>query len=134
LVYSMWHALEGSVDQLLALAERAYAVAPWHPDSIGLFAGALSRKGEIEKAERLLRELSDATAYGAPLGMAIYHDSRREFDQAADWLEKAIEQRDPNTLPASCGPHRSRYVANGRWPALARLLNLPETATGQPRI
>jgi TolB-like protein/Tfp pilus assembly protein PilF/predicted Ser/Thr protein kinase len=132
LVYSMWHALEGSVEQLLALAERAYAIAPRNPDSIGLLAGALSRIGETQKAERLLRELGDAMAYGAPLGMSIYHNSRWEFDQAADWLEKAIEQRDPNTLPASCGPNRSHYVANGRWPALARLLNLPETATGQP--
>ena len=129
LVYAIWHSLEGSPEQMLALAERGYRVAPRIPTGIGLLAGALSRSGEREKAERVLREIGDGTAYGAPLGMVVYHSLRLEFDEAAGWLEKAIEQRDPNTLPASCGPQRKYYVANGRWPALARLLNIPEAVT-----
>ncbi len=56
---------------------------------------------------------------------------RHRSAEAAEWAEKAIEQRDPNIIPATCGPNRKFFRSAGRWPALARGLNLPETATGQ---
>jgi TolB-like protein/Tfp pilus assembly protein PilF len=129
LVESIWHAVEGSIEAGLALAERAYAVAPNAPASIALLSGLLYRAGEREKAERLIEQLNDPTAFGVPHALQIYYTVRLDFQHAADWAEKSIEQRDPNALPGTSGSNRKRFVANGRWPALARMLRLPATPT-----
>jgi len=129
-VQGIWHAQNGRLEEALVLAERAYAVAPKNPGSIAYLAGVLSRLGEGKRARQLLQDLGDGKASGVPLAFNIYHNIRLEFDQHADWVEKAIEQRDPNILPATCaGSNRKFLIANGRWPAVARMMNLPETAT-----
>jgi serine/threonine-protein kinase len=120
----------GAIEPAVALAERAHAVAPADPTCIGALAGLLSRQGDFERAKRLLDGLGDTDVYGAPLGLAVYHQVRQEFDQMAGWLEKAIEQRHPSALPAACTFARRRLIANGSWLRLARLLRLPEAATG----
>lgn len=129
LLQGIWHVENGRLEEALVLAERAYSVAPKNPGSIACLAGVLSRLGEEKRAAQLLQDLGDGSGYGAPLGFLIYHNIRLEFDLFADWAEKAIEQRDPNILPATGGPNRKFLIANGRWPALARMLNLPETAS-----
>jgi serine/threonine-protein kinase len=127
LVQAIWHAEEGRIEDSVPFAERAYNVAPQNFGSIGLMAALLQRNGEAEKSGQLLRQLGDGSAYGAPLGFVIFYDVLLDFDRSADWAEKAIEQRDPNALPAtSGGSNRRNYIAAGRWPGLARLLNLPE--------
>src|SRR5262249_41622822 len=107
------------------LAEKAFAVAPYIPGSVGLLAGVLSRTGDIGRSEKLIQELGDGTAYGSPLGFVIFHQVREESERAAYWAEKAIAQRDPNMLPATSEPSRKLYRASGHWPRLARLLRLP---------
>jgi serine/threonine-protein kinase len=128
LLYGLWHAEDGRPDDALFFVERAYSVAPKNAGSIGALAGLLSRIGDRGRSESLLQELGGSEVYGVPLGMAVFHQVRSEFDTAAEWAQKAIEQRDLNILPATCGPNRKHYVEAGRWPALARMLNLPETA------
>jgi len=59
----------------------------------------------------------------AAVGWAAYHLVRLETDQSADWLAKAIEQRDSG-VPALLPFMRT----SSRWPALAKMLNLPEVA------
>jgi serine/threonine-protein kinase len=130
-VQAIFHAREGRIEQSLALAERAYAIAPANPSSVGLMAGLLRRTGDVKRSEQLLQELGDGNGCGAPLGFLIFHNVQLEDDKCADWAEKAIEQRDPNVLPSTSGPNRKPLIATGRWPSLARLLKLPETATGQ---
>jgi hypothetical protein len=55
----------------------------------------------------------------------IFHTICDEVDTAADWCEKAIEERDseiPYMLQSALGePLR----ASPRWPKLALLMNLP---------
>jgi TPR repeat protein len=63
-------------------------------------------------------------AYGAPLGLCYFHFLCGEIDRAADWLEKAIEQRHPAAAVIASIFFRS----TSRWPALAKLMNLPEEA------
>jgi hypothetical protein len=120
-------ALERIVRRCLAkrLVERFQNIAEVRTALEQIFA----RPAEGKRAEQLLQDLGDGNGYGAPLEFIIYHNIRLEFAKLADWAEKAIEQRDPNILPATCGPNRKFLIANGRWPALARMLNLSETAT-----
>lgn len=128
-INALWHAQMGSVKTGLELAERAYAVMPKSSLSVGLLAGFRWRTGEIQQAEQMVEALGDGTDFGTQIAFSVYYSIRLDFDKAADWTEKAIEQRDPNALPSTCGPYRQYYVANGRWPVLARMLHLPETAT-----
>jgi tetratricopeptide (TPR) repeat protein len=128
---ALWHSHVGSVESGLAAAERAYAVMPKNLNSVGLLAGFLRRTGNFAKAEQVLAYLGDVASFGVPLAWGVYHNVCLDFDKAADWVEKAIEQHDPNALPAACGCYRREYVRNGRWPKMARMLRLPETSTGE---
>jgi tetratricopeptide (TPR) repeat protein len=128
---ALWLAEVGTVAAGRPFAERAYAAAPKILNSVGLLAGYLWRTGEVEKAEEMVASLGDGTAFGAPVAFSVYYMVRLDYETAADWVEKAIEQRDPNALPAACAPARPQFVANGRWPGLARMLRLPVTATGE---
>jgi hypothetical protein len=83
-------------------------------------------------AGQLLGELGDFFAYGVPIGLIIYHYIRKEFDKAADWAEKGIEEHHPHILPSTCGPIRKHFVACGEWPRLARLLRLSDSDRRTP--
>jgi serine/threonine-protein kinase len=130
MVRALWQADLGNIDQALVFAERAYAVEPENPGSVGTLAGLLSRRGDPERAGQLISELGDFSAYGAPIGLILYHVIRIEFEKAANWAEKGIEQRHPHILPATCGPQRKHFAACGQWPRLARLLRLPSPDSG----
>jgi eukaryotic-like serine/threonine-protein kinase len=120
------HASRGELDHALVLCEKAYALAPLFPHWIGLLAGLLKRTGETSRAEELHAKLQPSAAFGAPRGLALYHWALREFDAEADWLGKAIEQRD------LYGGIYLRYWygrelrSTPRWAELMRKINLPE--------
>ena len=65
--------------------------------------------------------LNAPDAYGAPRGLAIFHLLCGEIDQAADWIEKSVEQRDLYSV--SSFNHR----LGARWPPLAKMMNLAAT-------
>lgn len=124
MLQSIWQAERGNLEEALLFAERAYVVAPKNPDSIGALAGILSRRGDSQRADKLLGELGDFSAYGVPIALSIYHYIRMEFDHAADWVAKGIEEHHPHVLPAAAGPNRKNFVACGAWPRLAAMLHL----------
>jgi hypothetical protein len=53
--------------------------------------------------------------------MAVFHALSGELDQAADWAEQAIAERYPEFVKI-LGP---LLLGSPRWPALAKLMNLP---------
>jgi hypothetical protein len=55
--------------------------------------------------------------------MAVFHAMCGDFERAAEWTERAIEARYP-LLVATLGP---LLRSSPRWPALARMMNLPES-------
>jgi serine/threonine-protein kinase len=119
---TVFHALEGTVAAAHTSAEKAYSLRPWDTMAVGLLAGVVACEGDAARAESLLTEFSPGR-YGAAVGWAAYHLARLEIDQAADWIGKAIEQRD------SAVPVLLPYVrTSSRWPALAKMMNLPEVA------
>ena len=120
------HALQGSLTEALPFAEKAHALAPWFPDTIGLLAGVLMRMDDAQRAEHLLEKLKPAEKYGVPRGLAIFHALCGESDRAADWTEKAIEQRDPWVPLFIQSPLRKALSPTPRWSAIARHINLRE--------
>ena len=62
----------------------------------------------------------------APMALAVFHALCGDADQAADWFEKAIEQRDPAVVGYLRTPLMRILRSSPRWPALAKQMNLPE--------
>jgi serine/threonine-protein kinase len=113
------------LEEALTCAERAYSLAPWSGLCQGLLAGVLVRTGDRSRVEGLLQELRHGQGAGGAPGLTIFNLVWLETDQAADWAEKAIEQRDPRIGITLRHPLAEALRASSRWPLLARMMNLP---------
>jgi|SRR5579862_887365 len=127
--WDMLHFQRGNLPEALASAERAFSLAPWVGWVRGFLAGLLKLTGDAVRAESVLREMGNGTAYGAPFGLFCYHFLCSEIEQAADWVEKAIAQRDPVLLFPLRLPLMKDLRQSSRWPALAKMMNLPRTVS-----
>ena len=125
---AMIHADKGDLAQSLVIARRAYGVGLWFPDTIGVLAALLRRNGEVAESQSLAKTLGSGEALGDSRARALFHLLCGELDEGADWVEKAIEQRDPSMM------YYLRFVvckglrASPRWPKIARMINLPAGA------
>jgi hypothetical protein len=112
----------------LAHAERAASLYVWNKACTGLLAGLLFRAGDRERAEELLRRLSNRQEYGVPCALAIFHFLCSEIDAGAGWTEKALEQRDQMVpMILLTPPYGPMLRASSRRQALAKRMNLPDT-------
>jgi tetratricopeptide (TPR) repeat protein len=116
------HALRGMFTEAILFAEKGYSMLPWNPQAISVYAAVLRRTGDRSRAEELLKNLRNAPqAYAVPRAMIMFHLASEEIDQAADWAEKSLEQRDTLNIDLL-----SYLRSSARWPALAKMMNLPE--------
>jgi hypothetical protein len=106
--------------------EKAYAATPLVPYAIGGMAGVLSRTGDTARAEELIQKLQPGVAFGAPRALAIYYWIRGDLEAMADWIEKAIDQRDPAILAMLRQWYGRELRSTPRWATLMRKMNLPE--------
>jgi len=120
------HLFEGRLEEALPLAEQAHRAAPWFLPGIAVLAVLLERRGDTERAETLAARLRADNEYIDPIGPATYHLHRGELDAAADWIAKAIEQRQPAVFFIVSVATALR--SSPRWPALARRMRLPATS------
>src|SRR5262249_38505740 len=122
---SFSNVLRGELAEARNAAERSVQAVPWHFQPIGLLAGILARLGKKEGADELglkLRGMGSARERG---GLLLYHVLCAGNDAAADWYAAMVEDRDPFAAVWSImKPLRS----SPRWPALAKMMNLPEEA------
>ena len=119
-------ALDGHLEEALAISARAFQLAPWFTPIVGFRAAMLRRTGQAEAAERLYAEhLRPADKYADPIGAAMFHLVSGELDAAADWTEKAIERRQTAVL-FFLNAHATALRATPRWPTLAKMMNLRE--------
>jgi len=100
-------------------------LTPWSNPIVGQLAALLVRTGATSRAEALLEGLRPGTTWGAPAGMAVFHAMCGEFDRAAEWAGRAIEDRFPLLVPML----RPLLQQSPGWPALARMMNLPERSS-----
>jgi TolB-like protein/predicted Ser/Thr protein kinase len=114
------YAYQGRLPEAREPLERALQLAPWHGLVLGTLAGVLACLGEKERADQLTAKIPAM----APGGWVLYHRLCSNIDAAADWFEKAIEQRHPI---AAISAHSAFYKPlrdSPRWPKLARMMNL----------
>jgi serine/threonine protein kinase len=110
--------LRGMPAEALSAAEKGYSLAPWQSITTGTFAAVLQRTGDTKRAEQVLQPLRNAPdKYAGPRGLAVSHFLCGEIDQAADWLEKSVAQRDPYGVLWS----RWFLQSSARWRTLERI-------------
>jgi serine/threonine-protein kinase len=122
------HVSRGRLTDALACTEKAYALAPWNPHAVGLLAAVLRRTGDVSRAEGLLEKLGPGHVKRAH-ALALFYLVCEDIENAADSVERAIEERDPDVMILLHVAVSRRLRSSPRWPALARLMNLPETAS-----
>jgi TolB-like protein/Tfp pilus assembly protein PilF len=120
----MIHADKGEIAQALKIAWRAYAVGRWFPDTVGLLAALLQRNGEEEESRSIAKELGSGEALGDARAHALFHLICGEIDKAADWVEKAIKQRDSSMRFYLGFVICKGLRASHRWPKIAKMVNL----------
>ena len=91
-------------------------------------ADVLVLSGDRDRAQGLLDKLGSGQAYGTPHGLAIFYLLCSDIDRTADWVEKAIEERDPLILLSLRQPYAQPLRSSRHWPKLAKLMNLPAGA------
>jgi hypothetical protein len=84
--------------------------------------------GDVRRAEDLLSTLGPPETYGIPQALAFFHLQQGETEKAAEWWEKVIDQRDPGATVMPRTPIGEALRSSPRWPALAKRMNLPESA------
>ena len=110
----------------LACAEKAFSVAPWDAASVGVYAGLLVRTGEPNRGREMVQQaLGAGEAYGASRGLAIFHTICGDIDLAADWYERAIEERESFVVAFLQSAIGEPVRNSPRWSRLAALMNLP---------
>jgi tetratricopeptide (TPR) repeat protein len=118
------HAAQQKFVEALPFAEKAFSLAPWYAPAIGIYAGLLVRTGDQDRGREIVSALGVGETYGASKGLAIFHTVCGNIQLAADWYERAIEERDSfavSYLQAAIGePLR----ASEYWPKLAALMKL----------
>jgi tetratricopeptide (TPR) repeat protein len=120
------HLERGDVAKARPWAEEAARLAPWDPVVVGAHAATLSLSGDAAGAGALIDSLGDGSAYGAPIGLTVYYLLLGDIDKAADWIARAVEQRYPGILFFVYIIGRSLRESR-RWPALAALMDLPQS-------
>jgi tetratricopeptide (TPR) repeat protein len=124
LVIAMSYFFQGKLGNARESAEEAMRTAPWNPLAVGLLAGLLTQAGEKERAQKLIATVHETM----PTGMVMYHLVCFEIDAAIDRYERDIELHLlGSTMLASAGFFKPLRVSP-RWPKLAKMMNLPETA------
>jgi TolB-like protein/Tfp pilus assembly protein PilF len=119
----------GRFQEALTWSEKAFAQVPRLTWVRGQYAALLRLTGDAVRAENVLRELGDGNARGAAFGYAFYHLWNSDFEEAADWAERAIVQRDFALLYVLPFRFAEGLRRSSRWPKIAKMLNLPEASS-----
>jgi len=113
-------AQQGRFEEGLKSTETAYAIAP-SALLAGQLAALLVRAGEAGRAGALIDSLKSGVACAACLGLVVFHALSGQFAEAADYAERAIEERHPSFIAVA----RPLLMSAPQWGALAKRMNLP---------
>jgi tetratricopeptide (TPR) repeat protein len=117
-----WHQLPEAV----AAARKAVEVGPWYQDARATLAALLHVSGAEDEALPLQQSLGSGETPGDCRAQALYHLLRGDVDTGADWVEKAIAERDGSMMYYLQFVVCRALRASARWPKIARMVNLPD--------
>lgn len=105
-------------------AVRLYGAAPMLSACLGMVYGMI---GKTAEARAVLADIERAAAatYVSPMYRAWVYLGMGDADRAFEWLDRAIDVRDPHILHLPAKPVYDRLRGDSRFDALLRRLRLP---------
>ncbi len=115
-----------SFDRGVAALRSAYVLSGHSLARAGFLGLGLAESGQREEARLLLHELHGAATRGyvPPSSFAWIHVGLGETDQAFEWLDKAIEARDPMVVGIKSYAFLDPLRSDPRFAALLGKMNL----------
>lgn len=114
----------GRPAEAIASMQHASELTGGPPHIQRWLGAALAASGRAEEARALLARLVACHAYVPPTAFAWIHLELGEVDEGFEWMDKAIDARDPMMAPIRHYPFLDRFRADSRFPALLKKMNL----------
>jgi serine/threonine protein kinase/Tfp pilus assembly protein PilF len=120
--------LKGNIEKAVDAVERAAGFSERNPWVLASLRNLYSRAGRNEEAANVLKEIEQRaqSGYVAPGVFGIMCLGLGQVEQALDWYEKAIDDRDAIALYLSTEPKLGRLRSHPRYQALRRKMLLPD--------
>jgi tetratricopeptide (TPR) repeat protein len=126
--HTHWLINEDRIAEASRAAERTLTLAPFSLAAVATMAAVLALNGDAGRSAGLIQQLGSPETFAVPSALTAYYLLLQDFEKAAVWAEKAIEQRDV-VIPFVLQLRISRGLRSSEyWPKLAKLMNLPLTA------
>jgi len=105
---------------------KAHQLSGGIPFTLGFLAMVSGRAGLIDDARRLLVQAGQmaSSGYVPPSTFAWCHIGLGDWDAALDWMDRAIEARDPIIMPIKSFPFLDPVRGDARYQALLRKMHL----------
>jgi len=105
---------------------KAHQLSGGIPFTLGFLAMVSGRAGLLDDARRLLvqAEQMASAGYVPPSTFAGCHIGLGDWDAALDWMDRAIEARDPIIMPIKSFPFLDPVRGDARYQALLRKMHL----------
>ena len=116
----------GAHAEAVTAMEQAHKLSQGSPFTLGFLALVNRRARRLDSARALLAGAAQAatSGYVPPSTFAFGHIGLGEWDAAFQWLEKAIDGRDPLIMPIKTLPFLEPVRGDPRYHALLRKMNL----------
>lgn len=120
--------LKGNIEKAVDAVERAAGFSERNPWVLASLHNLYSRAGRTDEAAAVLQEIEQRaqSGYVAPGVFGIMCLGLGQLEQALDWYEKAIEDRDAIALYLATEPKLGRIRSHPRYQALRRKMLLPD--------
>jgi len=119
--------MAGRLHEGIAAAEKANELSGGTAMTLGSLGSAYALAGRTAEAHQLLDELTERrrSSYVPASAVAFVHGGLGEWDATLEWIERAVEERDPATVTAlKISPHYDSLRSRPVYQALLRTMNL----------
>ena len=116
----------GAGAEAVAALERAHQLSGGSPFTLGFLAYGCGRAGRAKKVRTLLDSAAEAAKVGyvPPSTFAFGYIGLGDWDGAFEWLDRAVEGRDPLVMPIKTYLFMDPVRDDPRYRALLRKMNL----------
>lgn len=116
----------GNIKEAVVCHRNALAISGGSPQILGWLGLDLAMCGEEREAREILNRLHQISmkTYVSPTSLAWVYVGLQDFEAALSWLEKAIDDRDPNINPLKTFPFLDPLRHDARLATLLKKMNL----------